>query len=432
MSDENLPPAWEATTLGEALDAIVGGGTPPKNKPEYFQGDIPLMTVKDMRESRPTSTGFNITREGLENSSAKLIPSDTVVIATRMGLGKVVRAPFETAINQDLKALFPSPGIDRSYLEFWLLSLAKKLGGMGTGTTVKGLRLEKLKSLEFPLAPSNEQHRIVEKIETLFARIDKGEEALREVQKLLKRYRQSILKAAVTGELTRDWREARRKQRWDNTTLGNLVEFLTSGSRGWAKYYSDTGDIFIRAQNLKHDRLELGEIAYVQIPTKSEGTRTLVRKGDLLITITGANVTKTALVREDLGRAYVSQHVALFRPTSEVDSEFLYWFLLAKHGGRQQLETFAYGAGKPGLNLQNIRDVSIAIPSLEEQKEIVQEIEAFLSKQEDLEHEVSIQLQRTSLLRQSILKSAFTGQLVPQDPGDELASELLARIRADA
>ncbi|MCJ9428064.1 restriction endonuclease subunit S [Kordiimonas sp. A6E486] len=414
------------------LDDIVGGGTPSKSVPEYFQGSIPLMTVKDMKVSRPSQTGFNITEAALADSSAKVVPADTIIIATRMGLGKVVRPKMATAINQDLKALFPKEALDKSFLEQWLLSAASKIEAMGTGTTVKGIRLNQIRELEFVLPPINEQRRIVDKIETLFADLDKGEETLRAVQKQLVRYRQSVLKAAVTGELTADWRAENGAAEWRKITLGELAEFLTSGSRGWAKYYSQRGDIFVRAQNIKYDRLDLSDIAYVSLPQKSEGTRTRLKVGDLLITITGANVTKSALVEKDIGTAYVSQHVALFRCTDQVDPEFLYWFVVADYGGRKQLEDYAYGAGKPGLNLQNIKDVKLDLPPLPEQREIVQRIKRLLTSQESLAAELVRQERAANALRQSILKDAFAGKLVPQDPADEPASALLARIKASA
>ena len=203
-NEGELPPGWSCEQLGKVLSKIVGGGTPPKSVPKYFQGSIPLMTVKDMKVSRPSKTGFNITKEALANCSSRIVPADTVIIATRMGLGKVVRPQMPTAINQDLKALFPVAALDNSFLEMWLTSIASKIEAMGTGTTVKGIRLRQVRELEIPLPPLNEQRRIVEKIETLFARLDKGEEALRAVRTLLARYRQSVLKAAVTGQLTAD------------------------------------------------------------------------------------------------------------------------------------------------------------------------------------------------------------------------------------
>jgi type I restriction enzyme, S subunit len=298
------------------------------------------------------------------------------------------------------------------------------------GTTRLKLTKGSMNEIKVLVPPLPEQRRIVEKIETLFTRLDKGEEAVRQVQALLKRYRQSVLKAAVTGDLTADWRSAHSAAKWKEAEIGDLTDFLTSGSRGWAKYYATHGALFIRAQNLKHDRLDLEDVAFVKLPKKSEGTRTLVQQGDLLVTITGANVTKTALVTDEVEEAYVSQHVGLLRLTEHADAEFIYWFLVADAGGRKQLEKFAYGAGKPGLNLTNIREVKLALPSLSEQIEIVKRVREEMDRINMVETWCKTELVRSTALRQSILKQAFSGRLVPQDPSDEPASDLLARIHA--
>ena len=184
-------------------------------------------------------------------------------------------------------------------------------------------------------------------------------------------------------------------------------------------------------KNLKYDQLDLADIAFVDLPDKSEGMRTCVQIGDLLITITGANVTKTAFVTSDIGTAYVSQHVALARPVEGSNTEFLYWYLVSKAAGRKQLTASAYGAGKPGLNLENIRSVKIPLPSAEEQTEIMSHINTILSIERSVSAQIDIQLARSDALRQSILKKAFSGQLIAQDPNDEPASVLLDRIRAE-
>ena len=275
--------------------------------------------------------------------------------------------------------------------------------------------------------PTDEQERIVAKLEELFSELDKGIESLKTAQAQLKVYRQALLKHAFEGKLT----ASISGSSWGEKTLGDLLSFLTSGSRGWADYYASSGNLFIRAQNIKHDRLDLTEIAFVALPEKAEGLRTRVKNGDLLITITGANVTKSALVEHDLGTAYVSQHVALCRPTEAVFPRFLYWYIIAESGGRKQLNKMAYGAGKPGLNLENIRSVVVPLPALSEQEKIVELIEGKLSEGDQLEQTLTTSLNQAEALRQSILKNAFSGQLVPQDPDDEPASELLARIKAE-
>ena len=208
---KDLPESWEWTKLGEVIIKIVGGGTPSKNTAKYWEGNIPWLTIKDMRTQRPADTIDHITQEAVDESSTNLIPADTVIMATRVGLGKVVRVPYATTINQDLKALITPPELDKSYLEYWLVLKAQYLGSIGSGTTVKGIRLEQVKGLDFPLAPAEQQKRIVAKIEELFSHIDAGIAALNKAKQLLKKYRQSVLKAAVTGELTKQWREDRLK-----------------------------------------------------------------------------------------------------------------------------------------------------------------------------------------------------------------------------
>jgi len=284
---------------------------------------------------------------------------------------------------------------------------------------------------KIPLPPTHTQHRIVAKIEELFSELDKGIESLKTAREQLKVYRQAVLKHAFEGKLSAKWREENTCGKWQNTTLGDQLSFLTSGSRGWAVFYADEGDIFIRAQNLKHDRLDLDDVAFVKLPEKSEGKRTRVQPGDLLITITGANVTKMAFAKSDIGSAFVSQHVALARPVENCNTEFLYWYLIAETTGRKQLNKMAYGAGKPGLNLGNIRSVEIVLPDPREQAETVSRIHELLTLQENLTQTISTALEQAEILRQSILKKAFSGQLVPQDPNDEPASKLLDRIHAE-
>lgn len=314
------------------------------------------------------------------------------------------------------------------YLELFLRSRDAQaaIDGMKTGINDSGLNLthDRFKKLGVPLAPLAEQHRIVAKIEELFSELDQGVASLKTAREQLKVYRQSLLKNAFEGKLTAatEWREK---------SLGQLLGFLTSGSRGWAAYYATSGDLFVRAQNIKHDRLELDDVAFVALPEKAEGLRTRIQQGDLLITITGANVTKSAMVKHDLGAAYVSQHVALCRPTTEILPEYLYWFIVAEAAGRKQLTDMAYGAGKPGLNLENIRSVNVPFPNLHEQQEIVEQIESKLSEADQLDQTLATALQQADALRQSILKKAFHGQLEKQDKNEESATALLERIRAE-
>jgi type I restriction enzyme S subunit len=213
--------------------------------------------------------------------------------------------------------------------------------------------------------------------------------------------------------------------------LEQLTEFITSGSRGWADYYADAGATFIRSQNINKDRLDLADIAFVNPPVSAEGARTRVQKEDLLLTITGANVGKTARVDIEIDEAFVSQHVALLRMVDSSFSAYLHVFLTTSAGGRGQLDKEAYGAGKPGLNLQQLSAVTVPLPSIHEIYELMKQVSKHLNSTTEQEFAIAASFKQSKAQRQNILKAAFSGKLVPQDPSDEPASELLARIRVE-
>ncbi|PYF10729.1 type I restriction enzyme S subunit [Rhodobacter viridis] len=432
-----LPNSWEKAKFAD-FGTWIGGGTPSKANSDFWNGDIPWISPKDMKSKIIRAAIDGITEDAIDNSAAKLVPAGSVLMVIRSGILAhtlpIAITAMDSALNQDLKALTLPDGISSEFIAWGMRAFEQSIlvSCRKGGTTVHSIEMPSLAAFELPIAPTNEQRRIVARIEAMFDEIDHGVENLKKAKATLGLYRQSLLKAAFEGRLTADWR-ARNGIATGNRAqiyLNDCIEFLTSGSRGWADYYADQGDIFIRAQNLKHDRLKLEDIAYVKLPAgNSEGMRTRVKRGDILITITGANVTKTALVENDLGVAYVSQHVALCRLSGELNPRYVWHFLLSKSGGRKQLEEAAYGAGKPGLNLTNIREVRIPICAPEEQAEIARLLDARLSAAEALEAEIDASLARAEALRQSILKQAFSGKLVAQDPMDEPAATLLARIK---
>ena len=215
-------------------------------------------------------------------------------------------------------------------------------------------------------------------------------------------------------------------------TGAEIFSFVTSGSRGWAKYYSEAGSIFLRMGNLDRGTisLDLTDIQHVSPPEGSEGTRTKVQEGDILISIT-ADLGMVGLVPQNLGEAYINQHVALARPTEIVEPRYGAWFLASKHA-QDQFEENRRGAVKAGLRLDDIRNLRVPLPPLPEQRRIVARIEELFSRLDAgvaaLRH-AKAQLQR---YRQSVLAAAVTGQLTQawreQHPDTEPAEELLERI----
>jgi len=174
-SDEvpcELPNGWSWTRLGDVVVSIIGGGTPSKNNPSYWGGDIPWASVKDLNvDIYLEKTLDSITNEGLENSSTNLIPSGSIIVCTRMGLGKICINTVDIAINQDLKALTVSSNVDKMFF----FKKYQNYDIKGQGVTVKGIRQDELLSLFFPLPPLAEQKRIVARIDQLMAHCDELE-----------------------------------------------------------------------------------------------------------------------------------------------------------------------------------------------------------------------------------------------------------------
>jgi type I restriction enzyme S subunit len=306
--------------------------------------------------------------------------------------------------------------------------------------------------LQVKLPNLSEQIAVAERLNRFRLKQLKFENEITRQQSLLTKLKQAILQEAIQGKLTADWRAAHpdvepasqllhriqaekarliaaKKLRpekplpkitaaeipfeipegWEWCRYGYLCEYVTSGSRGWQLYYSDSGALFIRAQNIKTDKLNLDDETFVDLPTKAEGTRARVLKYDILITITGGNLGKTALIEDDFEEAYVSQHIALTRLSDTRLAKWIHQSLTTDAGPRGQLLGYSRG-DKPGLNLPNIRHVPIPLPPLAEQAAIVERVEALMTTCRALEAEIGQARRHADQLLQAVLKEAFAPQ----------------------
>ncbi len=303
-----------------------------------------------------------------------------------------------------------------------------------TGSTQEALTDNGAKKIEIPFPPLAEQHRIVAKLDAVMQKVEANKQRVEKIPKLLKRFRQSVLASAVYGKLTNKVEDDTLPKSWKLSHGEDVFEFITSGSRGWAEYYSEKGNLFVRVTNLDYDTIKINTIPsknkYVTPPKNAEGTRTKVRNNDILISITG-DVGMVGLVEENFGEAYINQHVCLARPRSEFYSKYIAYFISAKNGGRKYFEEVKRGATKSGLVLGDIKNLPIPIPPIEEQIEIVNKIEGLFACADKLETRYLKAKSMLDKFPQSILAKAFRGELVPQDPSDEPASELLKRIKEE-
>lgn len=195
-------PVYPQVSFNDGIKKIIGGSTPSKTISAYYEGHIPFMTVKDMTSPRPQDTAWHITQEAVDNCSTHIIPANTLITATRVGLGKTVLMPFPVAINQDLKALVLNKNkVNTRFFEFVLNAKTTEIISKSRGTTVKGITLEDFKSIKFYLPTLPEQQKIVDEIEKTFRSADKVQKAVQNALEEAKKLKQSILKKAFAGEL---------------------------------------------------------------------------------------------------------------------------------------------------------------------------------------------------------------------------------------
>ena len=313
--------------------------------------------------------------------------------------GTINRPIFVTEPFWNIDTAFgitPDKGLVPKYLYYFCVHFNFMPLDKSTGRP--SLAKSDLLKIEMPVPPLPEQERIVARIEELFSQLDAGVETLKKTKAQLAVYRQAVLKEAFSCCA-------------EKKSIREMSSIVTSGSRGWAKYYCDNGAKFIRIGNLTRNKIyiDLDDIQHVQLPDKAEGTRTMLAPNDVLVSIT-ADLGSIGLVPNGIGEAYVNQHIAMIRFNNQMQGEFYAWYLRSEYG-QQDLLRNKRGGGKLGLGLDDIRDSRVPVVSNETAESILSIIECRLSVCDSIEHTVDLALQQAEAMRQSILKDAFEGRL---------------------
>lgn len=303
--------------------------------------------------------------------------------------------------STEFHVIRPGPDLNPHFLRYYLSqrSFREEARKHMTGTAGQ-LRVPARFLVEsaIPFPPITEQERIIGAIDQVLSRLYAGGDALRQSIARLDGYWASYL-AFLFGDLER--RAPRRE----------AFEFVTSGSRGWARYYADSGMPFIRMGNLQRRRLslDLNHVQLVELPVSAEGKRTRLTAGDLLISIT-ADLGMIGIVPPDLGEAFINQHIALGRVFPYFDPRFLGWYLVSPRGQRE-LTRSRRGATKAGLGLEDIRSMTAPHLPLAEQAAVIAQIDRQKSVEEGMRQELAPAVKRTDSLREAILQAAFSGRL---------------------
>lgn len=454
LSPEGAEQGWRIAKISE-FAKTTSGGTPSRANPEFYTGDIPWIKSGDLNDGNVSKATEFITKEALANSSAKLFPAGTLMIALYGAtIGKLGVLTIEAATNQAVCGIFVPEEVETKYLFYFLLYHRPELIKLGAGGAQANISQGIIRDIEIPLPPLPEQRRIVARIEELFSRLDAGVSALRHAKAQLQRYRQSVLAAAVTGQLTREWREQHPDTEPAEELLKRILERRREEWKGRGKY----------TEPVDHDTTDLKELPQSWIWSSFEGVITELRNGisKKPDATEGLRILRISAVRPlavDLDDSrFLSDSLSKFvtyklEPNDllftryngtrafvgvcglvpKLPEPFVYpdklirarlvdqnallpsFVEIAMNAGESRRfleERIRTTAGQSGISGSDIKVTPLPIPPLTEQHQIVAEVEARTTAIDHLEAELDRQITRSNRLRQSILSNAFSGKLL--------------------
>lgn len=481
-----LPPGWAVTTIGVVVEEKVSQSGPAVSD-SFTYVDISSI---DNQTKRITDTKTILIADAPSRAKQVLATGDVLVSMTRPNLNAVALVPpdLNLAIGSTGFDVLRAKGAEPSWLYYTVQSnkFIHAMCELVQGALYPAVRPHDIRSYSLPLPPLNEQRRIVAKIEELFSELDAGVAALQRVRANLKRYRASVLQAAVTGKLTEAWRAkhrdvepasellrrilAERRRKWEQEQLAKFAAASKTPPKGWqSKYVEPTtpdttglpelpagwcwasveqlGDVqlgrqrspqnrsdkyptkYIRAANITENGLALDDILDMDFsPTEKETYR--LHPGDLVLSEASGSpdqVGKPAVWNGEIEDCCFQNTVIRLRPYQLSTS---YTLTVLRHFYFNKL--FARTAAGVGINHLSAAKFSMMpfpLAPLAEQDEISRDADRRLSILTATDALIETNLKRAARLRQSILKRAFEGKLVPQDPSDEPADKLLERIQ---
>lgn len=406
----NLPQGWVECELKDIV-SYKKGKKPLVLSTENKQNYLPYVDIKCFEKG--------IVELYTPKDEGVLIDKNNILVVwdgARAGLcGRYNRGVLGSTI------MSLNTSINIVFLENFIKSKYNILNKNTKGTGIPHVKPDLFWSLKVSLPPLNEQKRIVEKIENEFEKIDEGIEKLKIVQEQINQYKQSVLKSAFEGKLykTTDWEEKKLK---DITTK------ISDGSHN-PPPKQEFGVPMLSGRNIKNGKINFDEYRYItESEFQSEIKRTPIEAGDILLTIVGT-IGETAVVPENSPKFAIQRSVALLKP--QISSFYLKYYL-------DSPIAFSYykknekGTAQKGIYLETLKNMIIKLPiDKDAQQKIVAEIEKRFEVADEVAKVVQENLEQAEQLKQSILKKAFEGRLVSQDPTDEPASVLLERIKKE-
>ncbi|HHG3114109.1 TPA: restriction endonuclease subunit S [Vibrio parahaemolyticus] len=420
---ENIPSHWETKPLKHLCsfnDDVLAENT--KKDYELCYVDIGSVSATD-----GISRVDTMTYGSAPSRARRLVRDGDVIVSTVRtyleAIAPINNPPSNMVVSTGFAVIRPNNKLYKGYAAYCLRAngFIKEVVARSVGVSYPAINASELVGIAVPSLPIQEQTQIANFLDHETAKIDTLIEKQQQLIKLLKEKRQAVISHAVTKGLNP---QAPMKdsgvgwlgevpEHWDIKKAKYLFDFITSGSRGWAEYYADSGSLFFRIANLTRDTVEpkLSSIQCVQPPKGAEGERSKIRLNDLLISIT-ADLGSVCVANQSIANGYVSQHVALCRPNNQMvkSSRWLAYSVLSDTA-KEQLLGSGYGGTKVQLSLEDIRELVIAFPPQEEQLQIEVYIDTKLNQFENLMQKAYMQVELLQERRTALISAAVTGKI---------------------
>ena len=463
MSEHDIPGSWVWVKLGDVCETS-SGGTPLKSKKEYYlKGAIPWLKSGEVNQGVIYSSEEKITQEGMNNSSAKMFPVNTVLVAMYGATaGKVGLLKFESTTNQAICGILPHGEFDSDFMYRYLGYKSNELAKKGIGGAQPNISQAIIKNILIPILPFCEQTRIVQKIESCFDKVEQTEKHLSDIEDHIKKYRESLLSKAFRGELIpqdpddepasvllekirkereKDQKGKKKKQElkpidesekpfdipgsWVWVKLGDVCETSSGGTplKSKKEYYLKGAIPWLKSGEVNQGVIYSSEEKITQEGMNNSSAK-MFPVNTVLVAMYGATAGKVGLLKFE---STTNQAICGILPHGEFDSDFMYRYLGYKSN---ELAKKGIGGAQPNISQAIIKNILIPILPFCEQTRIVQKLESCFAKLDALEELVKEKKGILSNLKESILSNAFKGKLVEQRPEEGTGHELLEKILA--
>lgn len=402
-----MPYGWRMEKLGNLLAKIVGGGTPSREKESFWNGSIPWATVKDLRKPILHITEESITEEALKESASNLIPKNTLIIATRMALGKAVFFSQDVAINQDLKALFPVKGLDRQFLFHWFQHQAEVIERLGSGSTVKGIRLEVLRGLDVALPSLAEQQKIAEILSTVDEKIAVIDEQLAKTAELKTGLMQRLLTKGIGHTMFKDSPLGEIPESWEVVQLEKLVDKerpIRYGIVQTGEHIID-GIPCLRVADFSLRQLEKEKMIRTSQKISESYPSTVLVENDIVFPLRG-QIGNVRLIKKELQGINLTRGVALISYSDKIFSEYLLWQIRSP-AVRKEILLKVNGTTLQEIPITSLKKVLVPVAPPTEQRQIAE----LLSTVDEKIQVLRDKKEHYQTLKRGLMQQLLTGKL---------------------